>query len=58
MSRYVESEFFECENNECMAFFEGHCLWRKSDKDKIDLSDPKTCPKIIEQLKEQKGETE
>ena len=46
------SEYFECDNKNCMAYFEGHCLWKKSDKDKIDISDSKTCPIIIEQIRE------
>lgn len=48
------SKHFECENTECMAYTDSHCMWRKSDKDKIDLSDKKTCPKIIEQVKGEK----
>lgn len=48
------SKYFECENTECMAYMDSHCMWKKADKDKIDTSDKNTCPRIIEQLKEQK----
>ena len=40
---------FDCNDTNCMAYYkDGKCLW--SITDKIDIHDPKTCARIIDQM--------